>query len=400
MKHHNNLIMGIDIGSAKVCVAICELSGQDELNLKGVGTSISSGVKRGKIIDYEDLSRSIDRAIQRAERQAGVRPFRVVANVPLAGIQFVHNSGFVLSKSDSGQITESEKVESIRRSKNVPKSSDQMVMHVIPMFFKVDGNVVQNPVGVVGSNLESQTIIILGDSSNIQYTTKALKQLSLTIDGLIYDALATHQLVVQSEERQNGVIVMDVGGRFTKFSVFKHGLMQRSVIIPIGGETITSDIATCLKVSIPEAERIKIVHSDVILSRIDSKKMVKITNQNNKRETIPVFYLSQIVQSRVQELLDLGQKRLSFYMEAHLPIVMTGAASSLTGFVEYVQQHFQVPVQSDLPESVSDIIDSPAHVTAVGLVLYAVKSGVIGYETQPSTGFFSTAFMKLKSFFS
>ena len=392
---HNNFIMGIDVGSAKICVAICEISSEGDLDLKGVGTSISSGIKRGKVIDHEDLSRSIGRAIDRAERQAGMRPNHVVANVPLAGMQFVHNSGFVLSKSESGHITELEKVEGIKRSKNIPKSPDQMVMHVIPMFFKVDGVMVQEPVGVAGSNLESQTIIVLGDTSNILNTSKALKSLDLVIDGLIYDALATQQLIITAEERSQGVIVMDVGGRFTKISVFKHGLMQRSVIIPIGGETMTSDIATCLNVSIPEAERIKICHSDIVLTRIDSDKMLKITTKDNERKTIPKFYLSQIVHSRVQELLDIVHKRLSFHAEAHYPIVMTGASSLLTGFSEHVQQYFQVPVRTDLPANVSEIVDSPAHVTAVGLLLYAVKSGAIHSEEPKNPSMFA----RFKQFF-
>ena len=208
-----NLVMGLDIGSAKICASICEVEPGGELNLLGVGTSISSGLRRGKIVDSEDLYRSIERAINRAERQCGVRPSKVVSNVPIIGMQFVHNTGFFLSKSETGQITESEKMECLRRSKNIAKPSHQTVMHVIPLFYKVDGAIVKDPVGAFGTHLEVSTVIVLGDSENIMALKNVLKDLSMQISGFVYDSLAASQVMLPASERKNGIIFSPLPGQ-------------------------------------------------------------------------------------------------------------------------------------------------------------------------------------------
>ncbi len=380
MRYNSEMVLGLDIGSAQICAALCELDNTGNVNLKGVGTSNSAGLIKGQVVDIDELYKSIDKAIKKARHGIKARPTYVITNIPFHGIQFSHNLGFILSKEESGQISESEKKECIRRSGNIFKSSDQKILHIFPLFFKVDGTIVKNPVGTFGNNLEVQTHIILGNSSNIMKVTKVLKEFNLHISGLIYDPLACAQIFLDSNERKNGAVLIDIGGQFTKVSIFKNNLLHLSLIIPIGGETISSDIAICLKTTVPEAERLKILKGDILLSNINQEEEIEIFTRKNGLIKTKKLLLCKIIEARINELLSIIKKEIPFTFEHQYKCVITGGGSKLTGLREYIEAYFDSTVRNTPSPNAQHIIDNITHANAIGLILYAIKTGALPYS--------------------
>jgi cell division protein FtsA len=371
------MVMGIDIGSSEICVAICEVDYSGELNLLSIGTSVTRGLTKGLVQDTVELQRSVERAIKRAERDVSVCPSRVITNVPPFGIQFAHNMGLLLSKEETGQIGESDKIECIRRSKNVAKLSEQKLLHVIPLVFKVDGTLVQNPVGVFGKTLEVQTQLIFGQATSVFSITKILKTLNLQINGLMYDMLGTAQICLSEEERKSGAILIDLGGKFTKIGIFKNNLLHRSFIIPIGGDTFTSDIAACLKVGLPEAERLKVLEGNVLISESNQDETIEISTLNEGRKEIKRLLLNQILEARLQELLRLINTELTLRKYEGYTCILCGGGGLLSGVLEHMKKAFRLKTRYGVQEAMQPIIDNPLAATAIGLIVYGIKTNAI-----------------------
>jgi cell division protein FtsA len=376
----DNLIMGLDIGSSKICCAICEIDDHGGLSLRGIGTSISGGMNNGVIEDKEELQRAISRAISRAEREAKVSTLNVVSNLPVRQIKFVKNIGILVSKETSGQISDNDKLECVRRSKNIVKDPNQQMVHIIPLSYKVDGILVQNPVGVFGKNLEVETQLVLSHTDSIQDLTGILKRLNLKIKGLVYDALSHSEVCLNEKERQNGAVCIDFGGRFTKVDIFKNNVLQQALIAPMGSETLTSDISQCLKVSIPEAERLKIIHGNIETKSIDPNETIEITTLEEGRKTVNKLLLCQIIESRMSELFKYINRGLSLDLGPDFTMVIGGGGSLLKGLGAFLKGRYLMEVREGLPEEVKPIIESSAYATAVGLVLFGVKTRAIQFN--------------------
>lgn len=380
----HNCILGLDIGDSKICAVVCEVDARREVHLRGVGTSISSGLsKTGTIEDPEELCRSVDRAIRRATRDAAIKPTRVITNIPVYQMQFVRSVGVVLSKETSGCISESDRVECIRRTQHVSKSTDQKVVHIIPLVYRVDGQVVENPVGVSGHNLEVETLVVLAPEETVRLLTHVLKNLQLHISGIMYDGIATGQIMLTRQERQAGSVLCDIGGRYTKVSVYKDNILCHAGIIPIGGETFSRDVAQCLKVTLPEAERLKILNGDVLLNRVNAQDVIEITTQDIGRRAIKKLLVCQILEARLAELIRLTRKSFPEVFESKYQFVVSGGGAQLPGIAEYIENHFTIPVRDGLPDEMAGALDDPHFATAIGLVLYAVRIKAVDYVASP-----------------
>jgi cell division protein FtsA len=395
--HSNNpnLILGLDIGSSTISAAICEIDAAQSLNLRGLGSSITSGIKRGMIEDAEELQRAIERAVLRAEQNSGGRASKLLTTIPLAGVQFVHHNAFIISSSETGKITQEDKENGLKRARSIHKSQDQTIMHVIPQTYKVDGSTQQNPVDQKGANLEIQTHIVLCNEHNLSALSQALKHLAIPVNGIVFDALASGQALLSFKEKQEGAILIDIGGRFTKVSLFQNQILQEGTVIPIGGETITSDISKCLSVSIPEAERLKIGHADLILSRVNPTTNLTITTQTGQRSEINRSQLCRIVEARVAELFSLIKKQNPAIFKQDLPIILAGGASNLKGIMEYLKLHSNARLRTGLPDQLSATLQNQEYATAVGIIMYGLKNNVISYKEEPSGNLTS----KFKKFF-
>jgi len=379
MVDKHNLVLGLDIGSSKISAAICEVDADGDINIKGCGNSISAGLSKGIVEDSDELFRAIERAIKRAESQAGVKPARVLVNIPPHGMQFIHNVGLLISKEESGQISEKDKMECIKRSKNVVQNTDQKMVHVMPLFYKVDGTLVQNPVGVFGETLEVHTHIVLTQSQTILSLYNVLKKLELTVNGMIYDGLATSEVVLNDNNRENGCVFIDIGGRFTKVNVFKNHLLYKSFVLPVGGETFTNDIAQCLKLSIPEAERLKLEFGDVNLEAVSTQEYVEVTTKEGEKKDIKKLLLSQIVEARMKELVALMLRSMPNYLDDNYTIVVTGGGGRLKGVSAYLENAFECSVRYGVEGLMSKIVKHEDYATSVGAIMYGLRTGALVY---------------------
>ena len=370
----DNTVLGLDFGSHTITAVMCELTGPIPI-IKGMGTCETSGMEKGVVVDKDAYRESIERAIKRAEQIAGIRPKRMVTNVPYNGIQFVKNIGLLLSPDDHHLYTEMDKKEAIRRSKNIVKPASKKIMHVIPTEYTISGTVVSDPIGQKGNPLEVSTHLILSDGAQLNDIVRHSRELSLTIEGIVFDGLASSQVYLSDEERHKGAVFIDIGGQFTKAHVMQNDSCMKSAYIKLGGHTITQDIATCLKVSIPEAERLKILHGELPSDAIDPEEKLDITTIEG-RSVIKRTHLAQIIEARLQEMIQLLLKSLgNTLLDPDFAMVFGGASSQIKGFETWFAQHADRPFRVGFSPAVQcDDVEAGA---ALGLVYYGIKTNAI-----------------------
>ncbi len=374
-----NTVLGVDIGSTKIHAAICEIDKLGGLQLKGVGNCTTEGLLKGQIKDSDLFQKSLDRAIKRAEVTAGFIPESVISTVPNYKIGFSQNSGLVTTQNGSGIIDQEDKLRCIKKAQNIVKPSDQNIIHVIPLKYRVDGKEVLNPIGLKGHHLEVDTRFILADQSNIQTVKQHFKTSDYALKGLIYDALSQGHILLSKDDRQSGTLMIDIGGYFTKISHFQNNILSNSYVIPIGGETISSDIATCLKVTLPEAERLKIIYGNTQLSVIDSQETIEIVTEQGKK-SIKTRYLCQIIEARVDELFKLIQKQTDTLFNEYKTLVLAGESARLPGLKEYLQSRYAKDIKTTNPKVLEEHTDDPAYSVALGSIIYGLKVGIISYK--------------------
>ncbi len=380
MIENTNTVMGLDIGSNKISVAICQVDVSGDVKILGLGTSVSAGMLKGKVVDIDDLYRSIERAILRASRDAGLKPTRVVSSILPYRLQFVKNIGVLLSKEDTGQISDLDKRECLRRSKNVVTAQDQTMVHVIPNIYRVDGVDVQNPVGVFGKKLEVETLVIMADADSIISQTRILKGLQLRISGLMTDMLASAEIYLTKKEREQGSVLCDMGGEFTKIAIFKQGILTQSTLICIGGGTFTRDVSACLKISLPESERLKILYGDISMARVEPHETIEAATKETGKKTIKKLLLSQILEARALELLKLIQQQIPDAFDPSFKFVLCGGGGQLKGLSELIELKYSMNIREGLPDGIHGVVETPRSATAVGLVMYGLKTGAVVYH--------------------
>jgi cell division protein FtsA len=379
MKINDNAILGLDIGSAKICAIICEIDHRQELHLKGVGTSVSAGIHRGKIIDIYELQHAISKAIFQAERIAQMKSLRVITTVPLFGLETRVVTGLVSSMEENGQISLNDKIKAIEKAKNSANVPNKRVLHIIPLSYKVDNTRVNKPEGVFGTNLEVKINIVYHDNDNLMQLRNALHNLNLQILGLVFDPLASSQIFLSEEDKNKQIVLVDIGGRFSKFSLFSNNVLQKSLVIPIGGETLTNDIAYCLKITIPEAERLKMLYANPNLDNIDGEEIIEINTKDEGRKEIKRLFLCQITHARIQELLKNVDEKFNVDFQNNITIKLAGAGSQLQGIRSFLAKKYQCEVQKGIPEDFKTIIDKLTYPSALGLIIYGVKKNAIKF---------------------
>ncbi len=384
MSLEHTLVLGLDIGSNKISTCICSVSHLGEIHVIGVGSSPTYGLTKGRITNTEDLQRAIEKAIQRAELAANARVSHVITNLPMHGAHFVHHVGLILSKEESGRISEAERRDCLKRSKTIHTSDDDTIVHMIPLYYKVDDTMVQNPVGIHGTRLEVKTHTVLVDSHTLQQTTAILKGLRLQISGIVYDALASAQTLLSDDQLREGAIVLDMGGRFTKVSIFKNNLLQRTLLIPIGGDTITGDIAKCLAIPFAEAEKLKLLYGQVHYLQVNPGEYIPLSGRTSDKTSVQRRLLCEIIYARIVEWMTFIEHEISFDFDPHYHVTLGGNASRLNGLDRFVENTFNRLVNASLPDSLSHIPDGLGYASAIGLVMYGIKSNAIPLGAPPA----------------
>jgi len=370
-------VLGLDIGSAKISAVVCELPQAHEVLIRGLGRAATAGLDHTGITDEELLSQSIMRAVQRAIRVSSIKPSRVVVGIPTFGTRFVINSGVLSIQNSTGIVQEDDLAQCVKRAMQVVRQSHEIMVHGSTIEIRLDGQRVDTPIGKSGRQLEVTARVIFSDQRLVDTLTHIVKNLGFHVAGLSYDQFGAGAACLSDAERQYGALLIDIGGEWTQPSFFQKGTLLYGAVLPIAGNRITKDIAQCLRISIPEAERIKIKYGHVLPLSIPDGAIIPGISSESGIKDIRRRVLAEIIRARMRETLLLVRKKMQHMDLSGLPVVLAGGGSTIPGLGLLASEIFESPVRLGVhPQFQHTIRNSEDHV-AVGVVLYGMKTGAI-----------------------
>ncbi len=396
-------IGAIDVGTTKVCTIMGDMDDDGQIRILGVGIAPSRGLQKAIVVNVNEAKESIRESVRKAEQTAGYKLESAYVGVTGRHVQSVNNRGAIAVTRGDRLVKPADLKRVLQVARSIKIPSDHELLHVIPRTYAVDGQEgVKNPVGMHGFRLDVETHIITAAVTSIQNLTKCIRAVGIDIDDLVLEPLASAEAVLTEEERQNGVILADIGGGTTDIAVFKDDSICYTSILPVAGYQVTRDIHVGLGLSFELAEEMKKKYGNVTVMEEEND-----TNISMPGDTHTVSYrdLNIIIRTRVEELLRLIVLELpntDYHKLAPAGLVLTGGVSNLPGIVELAQEVTRLPVRIGVPVhlfGVSDQLDNPAYATSVGLLLWKQKSqspGTQNYLVKPSgmRGFFAR-FLKL-----
>lgn len=383
------IIVSIDIGTSKVHTLIGLLNKDGQVEVLGEGTEPCNGLKKGIIVDLEGTSNSISSSVEKAESMANLKIGSAYVNIIGSHVSVINNRASIGISSDNREISvkDVQKVLSAVRDISIPE--DRQIIDVIPRQYIVDGyDEIVDPVGMVGVKLEVEADIIIGKITSVQNIVKSIERSNIKVDGIIIEALATSEVVLTTDEKEMGVIMLDVGGGVTDISVFKNNRLVFYDSLPIGGDHISSDISIGLKIPYPEADKIKRQYELALTSLIKNDQKITVTDlSDNKKKSVMVSEVVEIIEARVHEIFYLCKELL---YKANVDenfvrgVVMTGGGISyVDGGVQIANEVFDIPVRLAVFKGSS--ISKPEYATASGIVKYVsglYKGNNLGSEVK------------------
>lgn len=374
------VIVGIDVGTTKICVLVGELDRDGKLNIVGVGTCPSQGLRRGVVVNIEETVTSIAAALDRAERLSGKKITTAYVGITGSHIASENSKGSVAITPSHRDIVQNDISRAIEVARAIAIPANREVIHVIPRGYVVDGQEgIKNPIGMSGFRLEVETHIITGAVSSIQNLIKCVQKAHVEIEDLVLEPLASSEAVLVEGETDLGVALVDIGGGTTDIAVFADGAIWHTVALPIGGNLITSDIAVGLRLPLGVAEELKVTYGHCDPSKIAEDDMIDLSQfMPDCNDLVPRKLLAEIIYYRVEELLEMvrDELRKSGY-DGLLPagVVLTGGTAELPGILELASETLDLPARIGVPLGLYGLADSlsrPAYATAVGLLQWAL----------------------------
>ncbi len=372
-------VAAIDVGTTKVCTIMADVYDNEGLRVLGVGVAPSHGLHKGLVVNINEAKESIKQSVRIAEQMAGRRLESAYVGVTGRHITSVNNKGSIAITRNNQVVRTDDlkRVLDVARSVKVP--TEQKLLHVIPREYVVDGQGgVKNPIGMHGFRLDVETHIITAAITSIQNLTKCIRGIGVEVEDLIMEPLASAEAVLEPEEKQDGVLLADIGGGTTDLALFKDNTIYHTSVLPVAGYQVTRDISVGLGITFELAEEMKKRYGDVTPKEDDfSAKEISITGDGH---SISYNDLSEIIRVRVEEMLRLIMLELpqSDYRKL-IPagLVITGGVANLPGIAELGQKVTRMPVRLGRPvklQGVSDVLDNPAYATGVGLLLWKMRN--------------------------
>ena len=376
----DRIIVGLEVGTSKVCAIVGEVSDDGNILIIGVGQVASEGVRKGEIVNMEAATQNIHDALIQAEESADVEIRNVYASVTGGHLRCFNNRGSVVVTNEDREITDDEVRNVMLNAKAVNIPMDHVVLHAIRQRFYVDGaDGIQTPVGMIGAKLEADVHVIHGVKTRLQNTIRCIKQVPLDVANIAVSSLASALAVLTPEHQQLGAVVIDIGGGTTDYIVYRDGTIQHSGVIAVGGDHLTNDIATGLKIPMNRADALKIEQGSLEVPVTEEVIALKREVGLADRE-VSKAQLCQIMNVRMVETLnfvkqDLDKHKLTDYLGAG--VFITGGCARLRGLEQVATEIFGLPVHIGHSHTVNGptaAIESPAYSTAIGLIRYAKGS--------------------------
>ena len=379
-----NLIAGLDIGTTKIVAIIAEPDDDGTLRILGVGKSPSLGLRRGVVVNLEKTIRSIQDALDIAERLAGVEIGAVFAGIAGDHIRSINSRGVIAVSRKGNEITQPDVDRVIEAAKAIALPMDREIIHIIPQEFIVDDQSgIRDPVGMAGVRLEGEIHIITGAVTSAQNIYKSVQRAGVEVDDLVLQPLATSYSVLSEDEKELGVAVLDLGGGTADLAVFYDGSIRHTAVIGLGGENVTNDVAIGLRTPRDEAERIKIEHGIALQAMVEKDEIIEVPGVGGRpSREVSRDVLAAIIEPRMEEIFALALREIqrSEYVDLLTTgLVLTGGGAMLEGACELAEQVFDLPVKIGIPGGIaglSEEVATPIYATAVGLLRYAVQEGL------------------------
>lgn len=373
------LTVGLDIGTTKIVAVVGEAT-PDGVNIIGIGSSLSKGLRKGVVINIEATVSAIHKAIEEAERMAGRKIRRVCAGIAGAHIQGFNSHAVVAIKD--AEVKQSDIDRAIEAAKAVSIPSDREVLHILPQEFLIDGqDGIREPIGMSGHRLEVKIHIVTGAISSAQNIIKCAQRCSLEVTDVVLEQLASAYAVLSDDERELGVALVDIGGGTTDIAIFCNGSIQHTSVIPIGGQHLTNDIAVGLRTPQENAEEIKKCYGSASAKMIGKDEVIEVPSIGARPgRLLRRQILGDILEPRVEEIFELIAQEINKAGLRELlasGVVITGGSALLPGMVEVAEHVIGLPVRRGAPQGVGgllDVVSSPIYATGVGLVLYGARN--------------------------
>ena len=393
MAHANEsrMIVGLDIGTSKVVAIVGEVSAEGEIEVVGIGSHKSNGLKKGVVVNIESTVQSIQRAIEEAELMAGCEIHSVYAGIAGNHIRSMNSHGIVAIKDREVLNQDLDRVIDAAQAVAIP--ADQKILHILPQEFLIDEQEgVKEPMGMSGVRLEAKVHLVTCAVNAAQNIEKCIRRCGLEVEDIILEQLASSYAVLTEDEKELGVCLVDIGGGTTDIAIFTNGAIRYTGVIPIAGDQVTNDIAMALRTPTPHAEDIKIKYACALAKLAGAEETIKVPSVGDRPpRDLSRQALAEVVEPRYDELFTLVQaeiRRSGFEDMIAAGVVLTGGTSKMEGVIELAEEIFHKPVRLGAPQGVSgltDIVNNPIYATGVGLLQYArhqqrlSESGETGY---------------------
>jgi len=371
--------IGLDIGTSKVCAIICEAAPEDgKLEIIGIGSFESKGLKKGSIINLDATVHSVKKAVEEAELMAGISAEASYVGISGGYIRGFNSRGVITVSHKNREITEDDVQRVIDAAKSVQIPEDREILHLIPQEFIVDEQIgIADPVGMRGSRLEVRVHIVTGAITSMQNVVTCVNRAGIEVLDTVLVQLAASEALLSDDEKELGVGLVDIGGGTTDLAVFHHGSVCHTAVLPFGGDHFTNDIAVGLRAPIPEAGKIKVRYGCAMKSLVDEDDTIEVpTVGGRKPKLLSRQVLCEIIQPRAEEIFTLVSREIekAGYEEImNAGLVLTGGCSLLEGMADVAEQVFDLPIRIGLPNGVGglvDVVNSPKYAVGVGLVRF------------------------------
>jgi cell division protein FtsA len=404
-RDQKNLIVGLDIGTSKIVCIVAEIQPEGMLEVIGMGSHPSKGLRRGMVVNIESTVNAIQRALEEAELMADCKIREVYTGIAGNHIKSFNSHGMVAIKDKEISQIDVERVIDTARAVNIPM--DQQILHTIPQEFVVDGQEdVKDPLGMSAVRLEVRVHMVTGAVSAAQNIVKCVRRCGIEVRDLVLQPLASAMAVLTEDERELGVCLVDIGGGTTDIAVFTNGAIRHTAVIPVAGDQVTNDIAVALRTPPKEAEDLKIRHGCALRQLADARDMIEVPGVGDRPpKTLSRQTLAEFIEPRMEELYSLVQaelRRSGFEELLSSGIVITGGTAAMQGMVELGEEVFHMPVRLGYPRyegGLSEVMRNPRYATGVGLLLAGLETRGRDSPVKLGAGGFKDLLERMKSWF-
>ncbi|NVD35301.1 cell division protein FtsA [Marinobacter lutaoensis] len=379
-----NMIVGLDIGTSKVVAIVGKRKMDGTIEVVGIGSHPSRGLKRGVVVNIETTVQAIQRAVEEAELMAGCRIHSVYAGIAGSHIKSLNSHGIVAIRDR--EVTQADIDRVIDAAQAVAIPADQKILHILPQEFVIDSQEgIKEPLGMSGVRLEAKVHLVTCAVNAAQNIEKCVRRCGLEVDDIILEQLASSHAILTEDEKELGVCVVDIGGGTTDIAVFTGGAIRHTAVIPIAGDQVTNDIAMALRTPTQNAEEIKIKYACALTQLAGADETIKVPSVGDRPpRDLSRQALAEVVEPRYEELFTLVQselRRSGFEDLIPAGIVLTGGSSTMEGVVELAEEIFHMPVRLASPQAVSgmtEVVNNPIYATGVGLLIHGFRQMDLG----------------------